>query len=422
MKRYIFAIFFLFVVCVIPLHGAQATGEYTVTRIDTVTRTRGFELQGPEGAVAVSLRPNGAPATKMTITHVYDLEQAYREMPPPITHALASDVFTYDIEGVNTATIRKPFGIRFIPHESRRGLQFGFYDRRLQAWRLVPSSIQADGSIVASLQFPFAHIALLVSRPFSETDAVGPIRAAVVVDSEGRILYAKDTAERMPIASLTKLMTALVFLEHNPGWFSQVRMAASDVSEPVALPARPGDVYVAKDLFYAMIVGSRNNAAKALARATGLSETAFVAEMNKKARALGMRNTLFVDPTGLSPKNQSTADDYAKLAAIAFGTPDIGRAAGTREYVANRISPRAAITIRSTNKLLLEEEDFTVVAGKTGYIEEAGYNLAVQALWEGRIVTVVVFGAPTSAVRFSSARHLLERTFATRNSSPLALR
>ncbi len=118
-----------------------------------------------------------------------------------------------------------------------------------------------------------------------------------VLDGSGRFfLFAKNADEIQPIASITKLMTALVFLEHNPGWEVIYEITAADRVEGGRLNLFPGDQVTLKDLFYTALVASDNGAALALTRASNLGEERFIIAMNEKAAALGLKATHFVDP------------------------------------------------------------------------------------------------------------------------------
>ncbi len=212
----------------------------------------------------------------------------------------------------------------------------------------------------------------LVSR--EKAEIVAAPRAAVL-SPDGRFLFFdKDAASPQPIASITKLMTALVFLETNPDWSANYEITRADVIEGGRLNFFPGDVVNLRDLFLTSLVASDNGAAIALTHATGLSEKEFVARMNEKAKDLRLENTSFADPIGLSSKNVSTAREVALLAKAALDHQEISEAVTLPEY---RFLTQAGkeIFIESTDYLLFDTKpgELEALGGKTGYTEAAGY-------------------------------------------------
>lgn len=240
-------------------------------------------------------------------------------------------------------------------------------------------------------------------------------KASLVFDEgTGTVLFAKNPQEKTPLASLTKLMTALVFLDHELDWNKVVRLTRADDREGGIVYARSPEEVTVKDLFNMALVGSVNNAAIALARSTGLEQKDFVAEMNKKAEMLGMKDTVFADPTGLLPENQGTARDVAKLVAAAMGKEEIRSATLQKRYVFSPIKSEKKYYVKSTDELLwsfLNDEPYTFIGGKTGYIEESGYNLAVEVMQGGHKIVAVVLGSATAEDRFKEIKGLVDWAF-----------
>lgn len=145
------------------------------------------------------------------------------------------------------------------------------------------------------------------------------------------------------------------------------------------LPVVPGDVTTVDALFNATLIGSKNDAARALMRSTGLSEGDFVRLMNQKAVDLGLKNTRYVEPTGLDERNVSTAREILKISQEVFGGREVYNACVMKNYkfIYVHDGNRWSITIPNTNKLI--DRDLKVTGGKTGYTTEAGYNLVTQA-------------------------------------------
>lgn len=231
-----------------------------------------------------------------------------------------------------------------------------------------------------------------------------PSGALLVDANTGALLFGRNDEQKFSIASITKLMTALVFLDHNPGMAKRFTYRKADDAAPAKLVIRFGETVRVKDLWYAALVGSRNNAARALAHATGLSEKRFVAEMNAKAQRLGMTKTIFVETTGLSPKNRSVGRDIAMLARAAFARKEIRKALRTKQYVVRTLNTKRRLTIKNTNAFI-RSGDPLVAEGKTGYIDESGYNF----VGRGRSgdVIALVFGAASRQKVFDYAKDLV---------------
>lgn len=238
-------------------------------------------------------------------------------------------------------------------------------------------------------------------------------QSVLVVDKEtSKILYEKNSQDVRSIASLTKLMTALVFLDYNPGWNSQVKISESDYRDGGIRYLINGEIITVYDLFHASLISSSNEATVALARSTGLSHDDFVKKMNEKALALGMNNTTFSDVTGLNNSNKSTALDLAILARLAFSNEHIKRVTSTESYSITIINNGVTRNIKSTDKILnqsfgLGEENYKVENGKTGYLELAGYCFASQISDSyNRKILVVVLGSSTIDSRFTDTKSL----------------
>lgn len=197
---------------------------------------------------------------------------------------------------------------------------------------------------------------------------------AVLLVKNNTFLYEKNANDKQPIASLTKLMTALVFLDHNPGYNKEYVFSKNDNVSGGKNNLFPGDTVTLENLFHASLIASDNSATLALARSTGLSDADFVKAMNEKAIKIGLFNTNFFDPTGLSDKNISTARDIARLAKEALGHSDIKEATTKKDYVFSTKEGREK-KIASTDYLLYsnDNKNINLLGGKTGYTERAGY-------------------------------------------------
>ncbi len=237
-------------------------------------------------------------------------------------------------------------------------------------------------------------------------------QAGIVKDLEsGKILYVKNSDSKWPIASLTKLMTALVFLEENVPMYKKITILPSENIIGGKLRIKPNEEVTVRDLFYASLVGSANNATIALARSTGLAQDKFVAKMNAKAEKLGMKNTRFADVTGLDPKNTSTAFDLTKLISEVFKNKEIQKAASAKEYAFYTLNTKKFHRLLNTN-LLLRKDLLDIIGGKTGYIDESGYNLTVAAKGKnGMRVITIVLGSKSKNQNFQEVRDLTNWVF-----------
>lgn len=233
---------------------------------------------------------------------------------------------------------------------------------------------------------------------------------AIVVDpTTGRVLYEKNADRSVPVASLTKLMTALVFLELQPELSQQVPVAREDWVGAGQTQLRIGERVSLDNLLHMSLMVSDNCATRTLARESGLDREDFLAAMNRKALEIGMSHTRFVEFTGLDERNVATASDIAKLVEAASRHPTIHTITTTRSHEFR--SARRGHFIGNTNRLLYGR--YEVVGGKTGFIQEAGYCFATWVRTQGRDLITVVLGAPTNATRFADTVRLIQRTTTT---------
>jgi len=244
---------------------------------------------------------------------------------------------------------------------------------------------------------------------FDETGALVPdirAEAAIVYNPEnGEVLWESNSQNQRSIASITKVMTALVALEDRPDLDARVVIDRSDVRQASTTYLRAADSITKEDLLHLLLIASDNAAARALARTSSLGAQGFVERMNSKAEELGLTNTKYSEPSGLLDTNVSSAYDMARLITYVSGNEHIAAIMQKETYTAT--AGRRSISIRSTNQLV-REGVVDVQAGKTGFIRKAGYCLAtlLRLPQNGHQVAVVVLGAQSNAGRFSATKHL----------------
>ena len=213
---------------------------------------------------------------------------------------------------------------------------------------------------------------------------------ALVQDAaSGETLIAKNQGAVLPIASITKLMTAMVILDANLNLGQRVAISDEDYDllKGTRSRLRPGTVLTRDELLLLALMSSENRAAASLGRTYPGGLEVFVAAMNAKALVLGMGATKFVDPTGLSSANVSTAHDLARLVAAAHEYPLIRRYS-TRESATVQVLGRP-LGYRNTNGLVRSAQ-WDIGLSKTGYISEAGRCLVMRVRMASREVNVVL--------------------------------
>ena len=229
---------------------------------------------------------------------------------------------------------------------------------------------------------------------------------ALVIDQDTReVLFSKNEQAVLPIASLTKLMTGLVVSEAKLPMNEMIVISQDDVDTEKFSRSRlkVGTELSRGELMHLALMSSENRAAHALGRTYPGGLTTFVGLMNQKARALGMNGTSYVEPTGLSSKNQSSAQDLAKLVNTAYGDPTM------REY---STSPRYVVEVgnrsmqfNNTNRLV-NNPAWQIGLQKTGYISEAGRCLVMQATVAGRKLIMVFLDSAGSLTRIADAERV----------------
>jgi len=235
-------------------------------------------------------------------------------------------------------------------------------------------------------------------------------QAALIVDvPSARILYEYNANQVRSIASLTKLMSAIVFLEGNPPLDSVVTVTREDARGAGRRRSQMGvgESFKLLDILYASLLASDNRATRTLARASGLSMDNFVLRMNEKAKELGLDSTTFVEPTGLDPANRSTALDIASLLSAALENYWVANITSTDQYTFHSTNKRRRHILLNTNRLA--RAGWEVEGGKTGFIAASGYCLAtILKDKDSHEILTILLGAPTNSRRFSETIYIID--------------
>ena len=234
-------------------------------------------------------------------------------------------------------------------------------------------------------------------------------KSGVIFDYDtGEIYWQKNIDERRSIASLTKIMTVLVFLDLDINIYNYTEVIndvlVNNDAEAARIGFRVGDNILIKDLLYSGYIGSKNDAINLLVKSTGLSMDEFVKKMNEKAKELKLDNTVFKNVNGLDNQNISTARDLSKLVYYAFSNNTIKTLSQIKEYTFQTKSGKI-YTVKNTNKLL-DNKNFSILAGKTGYLDEALYCYTLLSKKDNRKLVSILLGNDTDDNRFNDAEAL----------------
>jgi serine-type D-Ala-D-Ala endopeptidase (penicillin-binding protein 7) len=230
--------------------------------------------------------------------------------------------------------------------------------------------------------------------------------AALVLDQQtGATMFGKNTDAVLPIASITKLMTAMVVLDAKLPMQETIPISEDDVDtlKGTRSRLRVGTLLTREELLRLALMASENRAAAALSHAYPGGREAFVAAMNRKAAELGMRDTHFLDPTGLTSANVSTAHDLVKLVDAGYRYPTIRNFTTTNRYDV-RINGREQ-TFRNTNRLV-QNGSWEIGLSKTGFINEAGRCLVMQARLAEKNVLIVLLDSWGKYTRIGDANRI----------------
>jgi D-alanyl-D-alanine endopeptidase (penicillin-binding protein 7) len=236
---------------------------------------------------------------------------------------------------------------------------------------------------------------------------ISPI-AMIYDEQQQRILYAKNVGSVVPIASISKLMTAMVVLDAQLPMNENIRISRQDIDKLKGTSSRllPGMTLTRGELLELALMASENRAAAALARTYPGGTEAAVAMMNDKARELGMKDTRFLDPTGLNSGNVSTAQDLVKMVLAAQDYEPIHKATTSASHTAAPVGYRSML-YWNTN-VLVRNGSWDIGVSKTGYINEAGRCLVMKASLNHRPIVIVLLDSGSKAKRIKDSNRIKE--------------
>jgi D-alanyl-D-alanine endopeptidase (penicillin-binding protein 7) len=244
----------------------------------------------------------------------------------------------------------------------------------------------------------FATVLMSISAAAAVAAPFGSQSVLVVEDDTGKVLIEKNANAIVPIASLTKLMTAMVVLDAKQDMEAPISIDKVDVDMLKHSTSRVpvGASIARRDVLQLALMSSDNRAAASLARTYPGGPDAFTAAVKAKIAALGMTQTVIEEPTGLSPNNKSTASDLVKMAVAASAYPEIARITTDSKDIIN-INGRG-VEYHNTNRLV-GAKGWDIGLSKTGYTQEAGRCLIMRIKAAGKNATLVLLNARASSVR-----------------------
>ena len=292
-----------------------------------------------------------------------------------------------------------------------RLIAFGLMQRGWVLLRLVLPGLLIAGSLISSLVYAAAPAnsktaaKTVTQRKAPDRPEVRSNSVLVIDAGNSSVLFAKHPKVAAPIASITKLMTALVLLEAGQSLDEPIIITAEDRDSEKGAGSRlaVGATLSRGDLLHLALMSSDNRAAHAVGRRYPGGVPAIVAAMNAKARALGMTSARFVDTSGLSARNVASPEDLSRLVLEASRNPTI-RKYSTDHSFSVAVGKRR-LEFRNTNTLV-SKPDWNILVQKTGYTNEAGRCLVMKAVIEGRTVVIVLLDSFGKYTRVADARRI----------------
>jgi D-alanyl-D-alanine endopeptidase (penicillin-binding protein 7) len=231
--------------------------------------------------------------------------------------------------------------------------------------------------------------------------------AMIVHQETGEIIYQKNAYSKAPIASLTKIMTAMVVLDSGINLNEEVKITSADIDRIKRTGSRIplGARLTRYELLKFALIASDNRAASALSRSYPTGQKGFIDAMNVKAKQLGMFNTVFIDPTGLNKNNVSTARDLVRMVQAAYQYPEIRNLTTQSKGEINYGKRNYKIGFVNTNRLV-RKGDWDIGLSKTGFIREAGRCLVMQVMVKDDPVIMIFLDSYGKLTRFADAKRV----------------
>jgi D-alanyl-D-alanine carboxypeptidase len=263
----------------------------------------------------------------------------------------------------------------------------------------------------------------LLEKPANIAPKIKAVSGIIMEENEEDILWEKKGEKKLPLASLTKLVSMNAFLDVYSGSLNDtITYRTKDEEknyqyckpwESAKIDLQDGDEVTLENLFYASLVGSANNAVETLVRASGLSRDDFVQRMNQKVKEWGAIDTHFIEPTGLSPENVTSARDYALITKKVLANPLIKKASAMPGYKFTPLNRDREFNFDNTDHLLSNKQfssvnNFEITGSKTGYLHEAGYCLMVRVSpHDANDFIVATFNSDTRNESFEETKKLI---------------
>ena len=264
-------------------------------------------------------------------------------------------------------------------------------------------------TLIYALLLGFTLPLLIQASNFTGLNGSPNLRSAsaMVINTEGQVIYSKDIDTVRPIASITKLMTAMVILDSGLDLSEKITVtkADRDLLQLTGSRLEYGATLPRREMILLAIMSSENRAATTLGRTFPGGMTAFLTQMNRKAAQLGMKNSHFADPAGLNVDNTSTARDLMKMVTAAEGYALIREASTTTRIEVHPYAKRGPLVYGNTNRLL-KNKSWDIALSKTGYINESGRCLVMQANIEGEWVSIVLLNSFGKLTPFGDSNRL----------------
>ena len=283
------------------------------------------------------------------------------------------------------------------------------YTSKASGYHLTKYKLNRNLSSVKQSKAHLQRVTMVVPRAY---DGSGPLelassKALVINQLTGEVIYAKNTNQSTPIASVTKLMTAMVMLDAHLAMDDLLYIADEDVDYLKGTHSRlsVGTPLTRGELLQLALMSSENRAAAALARNYPGGTSAFIAAMNRKAEALGMKATHFYDSTGLNSNNVSTAEDLVKMVNAAYRYAEIRQVTTTASQEITLYGRENPINFVNTNSLV-RGSDWIIGLSKTGFINEAGRCLVMQAEISGQPLIIVLLDSAGKQTRIGDANRI----------------